>query len=276
MKKLIWLMPVLLAMLVTGCLKDEMDGKTIVLMGTESDVQPIDNVIPDTLLNFLMDPAVLENPLPIGNMPPDIQGEYLFGPRELYAYNDTHQLEDNDTLYFRFGGAADTLSVSADTMVFQVVDTIVQDGDTVVTQHDSIVVVNNVNLYYPYGQHNRVTPCDILENSFPRESISKAFVMGEGDQFTAYFTVKYVDLEEPNSGAKFSLTRGYIITGTVTESGIDHAVVASINIDAESNAVPSSIPNDFCESMKGQIFVYRVKTNDPSNPFGSAVREKWY
>ena len=48
MKRLFWLLPILLATLVTGCLKDDPNERTIVLLGTESEVKPIEEVIPDT------------------------------------------------------------------------------------------------------------------------------------------------------------------------------------------------------------------------------------
>lgn len=268
-------MPISLVLLVSSCLKDDVN-ETIVLLGTESEVQPIEEVIPDTLLKFLMKPDVLETPLPVGNTPPDIQGEYLFGPRELFGYN-WFSPEANDSLYIRFGGTADTLLVPSDTLTFHVSDTIIQDGDTLVTQHDSIVVTNNMSLYYPDGQHNRLVSCDILEKGFSRKSVKNAYVMGEGEgaQFTVYFTVEYDDCVEPVSGAAFTLTRGYIITGTITEYGIANAIVASINIDAQFNYLPSGIPEDALERLKNNIFVYRVKTDDP-NPFGTAKRQKWY
>ena len=105
MKRLIWLLPISLVLRVTSCLKDEMN-ETIVLMGTESYVKPIDSIIPDTLLRYIGDSAVMgENAIvpPAGNMPPNIQGEFVFGPRELFSYNETYH-GNLDTLYIRIGG----------------------------------------------------------------------------------------------------------------------------------------------------------------------------
>lgn len=238
MKKLIWLLPVLLAMLVSSCLKDDVN-ETVILLGTESDVKPIGEVIPDTLLNFLADPTVMDGfTLPVGNMPPDIQGEYVFFPRELFADNGFSPVA-NDTLFFRFGGTPESQ-------------------------------------YYPNGQHNRLVPCDIHEKGFSLKSIEKAFVMGSGDEFTVYFAVQYDDCVEVVSGTQYTLTRGYIITGTVTATGIDRAIVACVNMDAKFNVMPSGVPEEALERLIGQIFVYRVKTDDPNNPFGSAIRQQWY
>ena len=104
MKRLTWLWLVLLAMLATACLKDNPNNGTIVLMGTESDVKPIDQVIPDTLLKFLGNSQAMHMQaltLATGNTPPDVQGEYAFAPAELFAYNDTHPAP-GDTIFFRF------------------------------------------------------------------------------------------------------------------------------------------------------------------------------
>ena len=62
MKRLFWLLPILLATLVTGCLKDDPSERTIVLLGTESEVKPIEEVIPDTLTVFIKDSVALNLP----------------------------------------------------------------------------------------------------------------------------------------------------------------------------------------------------------------------
>lgn len=229
MKRLIWLLPLSLVLMVTSCLKDEMN-ETIVLMGTESYVKPINSIIPDTLLSFLSDSTVMGDNviiLPTGNMPPNIQGEFVFGPRKLFGYNDT-QHKDSDTLYIRFGGDQDTIPN-----------------------------------YYPQGQHNRMVLCDLKESRFPQMSVD-AFLMGNGSQFSVYFDVTYENV--PNSATKeiYSLRRGYVLTGNITNAGIEQARLACVNIE-------SSLPE-----MINKIFVYCVKTDDPENPYGTAVRKKWY
>ena len=230
MKRLIWLLPVSLVLLVTSCLKDEMN-QTIVLMGTESDVKPIEAIIPDTLLTFIADPTVMHDTVmipPVGNMPPDIQGEFVFGPRELFSYNENY-LMGGDTLYIRFGG----------------------DPDTVISS------------YYPQGQHNRMVLCDIKEPSLPLMS-ADAFVMGTDSLFTVYFDVTYDNVGNPATGGTYSLRRGYVVTGIITNAGIEQARLACVNIE-------SSLTD-----LVNLIFVYRVETDDPDNPFGTATRKQWY
>lgn len=230
MKRLIWLLPISLMLIVTSCLKDEMN-QTIVLMGTESDVKPIDSIIPDTLLTYIANSTVMgDNVLipPVGNMPPDIQGEFVFGPRELFSCNETPFM-GNDTLYIRFGGDPDTL----------------------------------LNSYYPQGQHNRMVLCDIKEPSLPLMSVD-AFVMGTGNQFTVYFDVAYDNVGDPATGVTYSLKRGYIVTGIMTNAGIEQARLACVNIE-------SSLTD-----LVNKIYVYRVGTGDPANPFGTAIRKQWY
>lgn len=230
MKRLIWLLPISLVLIVTSCLKDEMN-KTIVLMGTESEVKPIDSIIPDTLLTYIADSVKMGDSVmipPVGNIPPDIQGEFVFGPRELFSFNDTHHM-GSDTLYIRFGGDPDTA----------------------------------LNSYYPQGQHNRMVLCDIKEPSLPLMSID-AFVMGTDNKFTVYFDVTYDNVGNPATGGSYSLKRGYVLTGIVTNTGIERARLACVNIE-------SSLTD-----LVNKIFVYHVGTDDPANPFGTAIRKKWY
>lgn len=233
-----------LTLMLTGCLKDDISQPTIVLMGSESGIKPIEEVIPDTLLRFITDTAAMGDDvivLPTGNIPPDVQGEYMFFPRDLYKDNGYHPLA-GDTLLFRFGGE-------------QPIDTL---------------------LYYPQGQHNRSVPGDIHEKGFHQERIDTVYLMGEGSRFAAYFTVAYKNCYELNSHLYYTLTRGYVITGTVTESGIANAIVACVNISAEPNTPSQFIPFDSFEHyMVNRIYIYRVQTNDP-NAFGLAVRRKWY
>lgn len=91
MKRLFWLLPVLLAIFVTGCLKEDPDSKTLVLLGTESEVQTFDEVESlDTLRTFLLDSLALA--LPIGNFPPDVQGKFTFDLITLESYNNHHHI----------------------------------------------------------------------------------------------------------------------------------------------------------------------------------------
>ena len=230
-------------------------------------------MIPDTLLRFMEDS--LHMVLPKGNMPPDIQGEFMLYPREMYFHNGSESLQHSyDTVYFRFGGEAAPLVTTIDTQL-HLGDTLIIGADTTVLQADSVIQVMDTVFYYPNGQHNQLMPCDILENGFSSPvAISKAVVMGSGNAFTVYFTLTYpVEVDE----VEYQLTRGYIITGLVTEMGIDNIVMACINIsisDLNNNSNGTAVvdPSDIVNRFYG----YRVKSNTPGNPFGSAIRKKWY
>lgn len=230
MKKVFWLLP-LLAMLATGCLKENQEGpQTIVPMGTEADVKPIEQMGIDTLLHFLNDISILT--LPTGNIPPDIQGECVLTPLELIAYNADHPVP-GDSLYLRFGGEPSWLIIQVDTTSFDTVP------------------------FYPNGQNNRTVPCDIkgdvMEkgNVFNMKHIDKGFVMGHDDVFTVYFIVKYnCEYMGETGNVEFELTRGYVITGMMTTNGIDQVVVACVNIN-----VTTTDPT--VQAMKNHIYIYR-------------------
>ena len=222
MKKSIWLLPVFLILLVASCMKENLKDETIVLMGTEMDVKSIDQVLPDTLLNFLVDSSKMAMDsfplqLPTGINPPDIQDEYMFFLTELYATNSGLIWGDGDTICFRF---------------------------------------NN--------QQNRIAEGDIKVKGADKKHIEKAYIQGSGDQFAVYFTVKFEGLEDfDNPGQTYWLERGYTITGTMTDSKIEKAVVACVNLDSDK------------DGLKDQIYVYRVKTNNPKQPFGAAIKKHW-
>lgn len=227
MKRLFWLWPVLLMMLAVGCLKENDEG-TIVLMGTESDVKPVDLVIPDTLMGFLGDTVAMHQrqiTLPAGNIPPDIEGEYVLAPMSLFAYNHRNPLPD-DSLFFRFT-----------------------------------------------EQHNRLVKCDIYEKSKTRESVSNAYVMGNGKHFTAYFTVTYECHPIAGENLSYELERGYLITGTVTNNGIDAAIVACLNIRVDVDPSLTSTWVSDVQSTEGDIYVYCAMGGAP---FGSAKRFEWF
>ena len=242
MKKLTWLLTSLMTLMMMGCLKD--GSETIVLMGTESDVKTIEQVIPDTLLKFIVNPIAMRDTilnLPRGTTPPNIQGEYMFYIRQLYRWNEGAYVIATDTVCFRFGGDSDTLG------------------------------------YYPQGQHNMIVPCDfygdIMEAGrvYLVKSQPKAYVMGNGNDFTAYFTVDYnCETSLPGVSIPYLMTRAYILTGTLTANGIDNAVLACVNKTVEGNDTPGAII-----PRENSIFIYRVRGGQ-LHPFGSAKRQQWY
>lgn len=294
MKRLFWLLPVLLTMLVTGCLKEDLNQGTIVLMGTESEVQPIDSVIPNTLLVFIADSTDMD--LPTGNTPPNIQGEYLFGPRMLYKHNGHHPMA-NDTVLFRFGGPQAFIVVPTPPHAFKAGDILIHGEDTTVFQQDTTMLVHlndiliqgndttvcqtemDTMVYYPNGQNNILVPCDIYGDTMEKGNAMKvkstgAFVVGKGNDFTAYFTVDY-DCEEDESGQEFTLKRGYILTGTMTDNGIEHAVLACVNIEAKPANASTGVPDDAIQSLENNIYLYRVSVQGHPDDFGTAVRCDW-
>ena len=282
MKRLFWLLPCLLTMLVTGCLKDNPNGETIVLMGDESNVKLIGEVIPDTLLVFIADTAAMGDSLvlnlPTGNTPPDIQGQYVFGPRTLYKYNGDHPVA-NDSIYLRFGGEQAFLQVLKDHH-YHAGDILIQGEDTLTFTADTTIQVMDSVVYYPDGQNNKLVPCDIYRdikekgNVFLRKQVP-AYVVGRGNDFTVYFTVEY-DCEEELSGLPFTLKRGYILTGTIAADGIEHAVLACVNIEAKPDGTSTTVPSEAIQSMENRIYVYRVRKLGNPNAFGTAVRYQWY
>lgn len=225
-----------LAALLSGCLKDDPQEGTIVLMGTESYVDSIKGVIHDTtLLKVLTDTSLMQMSLadlPKGNMPPDVQGEFVLSPKELIYYNN-YPVMDGDSICFRFGG----------------------DG--------------NDSGFYPNGQHNRVTPCDYEENGMLGH-VDVAYLMGSGNAFTAYFELTYEHIDEI-PGVDYDMTRGYVIIGEMSRDGeaINNARVAYVNIAMKvnyNNIAVSGVHNAFIEAMEGYVFVYK----------GTVLRRKWY
>lgn len=282
MRKLIWLLPVfLMAMLVTGCLKDDPNEETIVLLGTESDVKLIKEVIPDTLLVFIADTFAMGSltlDLPTGNTPPDIQGEYMFGPRTLYKYNGDHPVA-NDTVYLRFGGAQALLQIPEEHH-YHAGDILIQGEDTITFTTDTTIQVMGTEVYYPDGQNNKLVPCDIKGDIMEKGNVmlkkqTPAYVVGRGSAFTAYFTVDY-ECEETVSGMEFTLKRGYILKGTMTQEGIGEAVLACVNIEAKPQGSSTTVPNEAIQSMENNIYIYRVRKLGNPDAFGTAIRYAWY
>lgn len=281
MRKLFWLLPFfLMAMLVTGCLKDDPNEGTIVLLGTESDVKLIKEVIPDTLLVFIADTAVMDTlvlNLPTGNTPPNIEGSYAFGPRTLYKYNGDHPVA-NDTVFLRFGGEQAVLEIPEEHHYLPG-DILIQGQDTIKITTDTTIQVMGTVVYYPNGQNNKLVPCDIRGDIMERGNVfnkktAAGFVMGRGSDFTVYFTVDY-DCEEAASGMVFTLKRGYILKGTINSDGIEKAVLACVNIEAKPQGSSTTVPNEAIQSMENKIYIYRVRKLGFPNAFGTAIRYQW-
>ncbi len=79
-----------------ACTKD--DGKTVVLLGKESYVKDIENVIPDSLFNPM---TMYIGDLASGYVPPCIEGTYSFIPYDKHS-SLNYGFADPDTIFFRF------------------------------------------------------------------------------------------------------------------------------------------------------------------------------
>lgn len=248
------MLPVMLLLLVTGCLKDDDLSQTIILMGPELDGVPIDSLPGfDTLMAFIADPSSMHNTvleLPKGNFPPDIQGEFVFQIQGDSAYASNDHILSLDSLCFRFGGEPSFMQVSHDDTI-HVGQLLIQGADTLVMAHDTVLHVVDTFVYYVNGQQNMAVPCeiygDVMEkgNTYKIKGPAEGYVMGRGDDFVAYFVVEY-DCEQLE--IEFDLKRGYVVTGKINKDtkNISEAWVACVNID-------SSIP-----SMAQRIYVYRI------------------
>ena len=230
----------LAAFMLSSCLKDDPDVGTIILMGTESYVDSIEEVIPDTLLKVLKDKTIMQLDqavLPKGNTPPDVQGEFVLCPKELIWYNG-YSIAAGDSICLRFGGDA------------------------------------SASGYYPNGQHNRVVPLDYKEDAMAKLHADKAYLMGSGSSFTAYFELTHQHIDEI-PGVDFDLTRGYVITGKMSPKGDSmlNVRIAYINLELKvnyNNVAVSGVPNNYIEALKGYIFVYRAQNDGP------VLRQQWY
>lgn len=81
----------------TKCDKNTYEGQTIVLLGQESYVVPLDDMIPDTLeVEFK---EHLGN-LPEGYIPPNIEGEYVISPKK-FLYSNVIDNMDSQDAHFR-------------------------------------------------------------------------------------------------------------------------------------------------------------------------------
>lgn len=275
MKRTFLFFTVFASLWLTSCLKDDPSQGTIALMGTEADVKPIDQVIPDTLLHFIGDSNVMHNQvidLPAGVTPPDIQGEFMFAPRELFAYN--HHFVPNDTVRIRFGGDPSFLSTIVTDTIEIGVDTVITETDTILKPIDSLVVDTVSVPYYLEGQHNMLVPVDIYGDVIEKgnqynKKQANGYVMGSGKRFTAYFAVDYACEMD---GVDFAYRRGYVVTGEIAPEGIKNAVMAIVNMDVvvDGNSIYANFPE------KDWIYVYRAKSDDSQNPFGVAIRQNWY
>jgi len=214
-----WLIGMLLPLLFSGCLKESAD--TLILMGTEDYVQSAEEVIPDTLRRFLTHSLRLD--LPMGNVPPNVQGEYVFQPRELVGSNVDVVPDFSEVVRFRFGGDLD------------VGHGIYQD------------------------QHNRVVSFDYQEDALGLMHKDTVYLMGSGNSFTAYFTQK-MNVQYSTS-VRFELTRAVAIFGAVTPMGIDSARMACLNTDVRvvQNTSGTSVPDEVLNALKDRIYVYQVE-----------------
>lgn len=81
----------------TNCNKSNYEGDTIVLLGTESYVVPIEDMIPDSLeVKF---PNYIGG-IHVGYIPPNIEGEYVISKKE-FCHSNFINLSDNLDVHLR-------------------------------------------------------------------------------------------------------------------------------------------------------------------------------
>lgn len=209
------------SMLLSSCLKDDPQVGTIVLMGTESYVKSIEEVIPEALLDVM-------DELPEGNMPPDVQGEFVLFPKEL-LWTNAYPIATGDSVFFRFGGEVD-------------------EG------------------CYLVGQHNRVVPLDYKEEDMLMQT-DTAFLMGEGNAFVAYFELTQKHIKDI-PGVDFDLKRGYVMKGEMSRSGdaIQDVCLAYINLELSVNdndITISGVTDEIIKEMEGCIYLFHAQNDAP-------------
>lgn len=170
---------------------------TIVLLGEESYVQNMYEIIGDTALI----PFCLENNLclPEGFNPPDIQGEFVLS--DLRCMNSVGSLPTTiDSLFFRFGGEPEI--------------------DTATGNH-----------YYltDAGQHHMVVACDYKVDDMLLH-FDAITVMGDGKDFSAFFaydTLVVINMPGDPTTYRFNITQGVLLTGQMST---DHQTIDSTRV----------------------------------------------
>lgn len=174
-----------MVVVILGCTKNDLS--TIVPVGTESYIDDILTVIPDSLrADFFRDFGELNE----GAIPDSIEGSFVVAPKERYKSNSpqwpTTVTEPN--MYMRFS-----------------------------RQHNGVVVVR-------LGEGtSQVT--------------DTAFVMGNGDLFTAYYIEdKTYDVNFDAHTYVVRTKRGVIMKGQMTEEGIRDFYFANIIMEMSDNS----------------------------------------
>lgn len=210
-------------LLLSSCLKDDPDEGTIILMGTESYVKSIEEVLPDTLLKVM-------DTLPQGNTPPNVQGEFVLRPKELVWYNG-YAVAPGDSICFRFGGNASGSGGYPDGQHNRVVPLDYKE-DAMKTLHTDVA--------YLMGSGKSFTAYFELTNKHIDEipgvdfDLTRAYVitgdMGPKGNSMLNVRVAYINLE--------------------------------LKVNSNNVAV-SGVPNDYIEALKGYIFVFQAQNNGP-------------
>jgi len=86
-----------LTLLMSRCLKDSVTDDTIILIGQENFVKPVDSLIPDTLQNLFFEQL---GDVHHGLVPPNLEGEFCIGEIE-YCQSNYLDLLNNDNMYLR-------------------------------------------------------------------------------------------------------------------------------------------------------------------------------
>ncbi|MBO6025701.1 MAG: hypothetical protein J6P73_00450 [Bacteroidales bacterium] len=227
----------------SGCLKDSLDNKTVMLFGEEAYVKTFKEVfglgLNDTIQLKIIGKDTsclyLDSIIPglrdiyDKTQTPDVRGEYLFISSPRPAYSTVQHLNVFDTVFFRLGGDFDAYND------------------------------------YIHGQHHLITHCDIqipghLNVDAKLYHADTAYVMGKDTEFVVFFEHK---VKTPD----YLLTQGIAIKGNLDLSnkvyivdslkdGVDTVKIGYPILDTYvafyNKGVEPETPN-----IKGQLFVLK-------------------
>ena len=253
MKKLLLLLPVLLMMLVTGCLKDNPNPQTIVFPSGEA-MENLEKY--DTLFNYLLSEPDSLHLLYDGDNPPVLQGEYHFKQIDTVGFNfhvPNLQPDIYDSLLFRFG---EKLKLMVDTIYDTIGlhgDTLFHDSDTIVLAQDSIIMQIDSNYVNPVEPGQKTIRCaifgDIVKDDWREDSLG--YILGNHDHFTVCFAIEY-------PLGNLTLTRGYAVTGVLAETTIAGVPVQTIEQPRVSWVNIDARPQASNKELIGRIGVYKA------------------
>lgn len=152
-----------LALLLPRCLKDSITDDTIILIGEEKYVKPIESMIPDTLKNLFLEQ--LGN-VHEGLVPPNLEGEYCIGE---IAYCESNYLDlmNNDNMYLRVTRQHNRVAA-------------VEFFDNKTVSVDTAYIMGSEDKFTLYMTENRRLPSPLEAYSFTRTVVISGKKTDEG------------------------------------------------------------------------------------------------